>query len=138
MQDELEDNQEDYHYLDHEYWCDLLSNIGVKYNRKRAATQIKRIVTAKAASHYDSNESIRVLCKKRYINGVTTNRKQQGGKMPKHHGAHLYCVLYKNTGMPDRKYMSHISDNCFGKRSDQHSIKDGLGGALVNRSDAVK
>ena len=67
---------------------------------------------------------------------LTANSK--GGKMTKHHGAHLYCVLYKNTGMPDRKYMSHISDNCFGKRSDQHSIKYGLGGALVNRSDAVK
>ena len=33
--------------------------------------------------------------------------------------------------------MSHISENFFGKRSNQHSIKDGLGGALDNRAGAV-
>ena len=27
MQDKLEDNQEEYSSLDHEYWCDLLSTI---------------------------------------------------------------------------------------------------------------
>ena len=43
MQDNLEDNKEDYRPLTHEYWCDLLYKIEVKYNSKRAATQIKGI-----------------------------------------------------------------------------------------------
>ena len=34
--------------------------------------------------------------------------------------------------------MSHRSDNCFGKGFNQHSIKEGLGGTLGNRSDYVK
>ena len=55
MHDELEDNQEDYRSLDHEDWCDLLSTIKAKYNRKRVATQIKNIESARAAYHYDSN-----------------------------------------------------------------------------------
>ena len=59
MQDELEDNQEDYRHLNHEDRCVLLSTIKVKYNRKRAATQIKNITTSRAASHSDSNEFVR-------------------------------------------------------------------------------
>ena len=55
MHDDLEDNQEDYCSLDHEDWCDLLSTIKAKYNRKRVATQIKMIESARAASNYDSN-----------------------------------------------------------------------------------
>ena len=33
--------------------------------------------------------------------------------------------------------MSHSSENCFGKCSDQKSIKEVLGGALGNSYDAV-
>ena len=40
--------------------------------------------------------------------------------------------------MPERKYMSHISESCFVKSPDQHSIKEVLGGSLCNRADAVK
>ena len=50
----------------------------------------------------------------------------------------VYCVLSKKAGMPERKYMLHSSEKCFGKRSNQQSIKEGLGGALGNRADAVK
>ena len=53
MQYELEDNQEDYRSLTHEYWCDLLYKIEVKDNRKRAFYKIKKIATAIAASHSD-------------------------------------------------------------------------------------
>ena len=53
MQDELEDNQEDYRSLTHKYWCDLLYNIEVKYNRKRAVSKIKKIATSIASSHSD-------------------------------------------------------------------------------------
>ena len=40
--------------------------------------------------------------------------------------------------MPEINYVLHISRNCFGKQLDHQSIKEGLGGSLVNRSDAVK
>ena len=40
--------------------------------------------------------------------------------------------------MPEINYMSHISENCIGKRSYQHSIKEVLGVSLGNRADAVK
>ena len=40
--------------------------------------------------------------------------------------------------MPEQKYMSHRSEDCFGKRSDRKSIKDGLGGALGSKADALK
>ena len=105
MQDELEDNQEAYHSLSHEYWCNLLSTIEVKDSRKRSTTQTKRHATSKAASHSESDESIRVLHKKRVRTGVIPNRKQQGKNTPKHHGIHHYCVLYKKAGMTERRYM---------------------------------
>ena len=38
IQYELDDNQEDYRSLTNKYWCDLLSTIEVKDNRKMAAT----------------------------------------------------------------------------------------------------
>ena len=76
IQDDLEDNQEDYRSLTHEYWCDLLSTIEVKDNRNGSATQIKNIVTSRAASHFDSDESIRVLLKKKARTVVLL--KQQG------------------------------------------------------------
>ena len=46
MRDELENNQEEYHSLPHEYWCDLLSTIEVKYNSKMSETKIEKIDSA--------------------------------------------------------------------------------------------
>ena len=43
MQYELENNQEEYLSLTHEYWCDPFSTIEVKDNSKRVATQIRKI-----------------------------------------------------------------------------------------------
>ena len=60
MQDELEDNKEDYRSLAHEDWCDVLSTIEVKDNRKRDATQIKRLATSRAELNSYRNESVRV------------------------------------------------------------------------------
>ena len=68
---------------------------------------------------------------------VIENCKQWGEKTPNHHGIQLYFALFKKAGMPDRKYMSHISENCFGKRSDQKSINKGLGVYLGNRADTI-
>ena len=70
MQDELEDNQEDYCSLTSEYWCDLLTKIEVKYNKKRASTQIKKIKASISTSHYDRNEYIKVPCIKKSRTGV--------------------------------------------------------------------
>ena len=94
MQDELENNHEDYRSILHEDWCDLLYNIEVKDNRKRDTTQIKRLATSKAALvNSDNNESVMVTHKKRVRTGVLTNSKQQGGKIPKHHGTQCYCLI---------------------------------------------
>ena len=105
---------------------------------KRAANQINRISTSRAASHSDSDESIRVLSKKRSRNGVLPNLKYQGKKTPKHHIAQRYCVLCNKAGITEWKYIPHSSGDCFGKRSDQNSIKDGLEGSLGSRDDATK
>ena len=99
----------------------------VKENMKRAEDQIKRLATLKEAPvDSDRNESVRVPRKKRESTGVILSRKQQEGKMTKHHGAQRYCVIFKKSGMPDQNYMSHISQNCFGKRYYQQPIKEGI------------
>ena len=122
MQDELEDNQEYYRSLAHDNWCDLLSTINVKDNRKMSETQIKSIETSSAASNSDIHESVRLTCKKMVRTGVLPKRKQQEKKTTKYHVIHCYLALCKKAGMPERKYMSHSSENCFGKCSDHNSI----------------
>ena len=72
MQDDLEDNKGKYRYLDKEYWCDLLSTIEARYNRKSAATQIKNIESARAAYHSDSNKLVRVPRKKKALGLVSS------------------------------------------------------------------
>ena len=99
---------------------------------------MKRLSTSKAAPvNSDSNKSARVPCKKRVSTGILTNSKQQEKNTPKHPGPQCYCMLYKKAGMPEIKYMSNISENCFVERFDQHSVKEGLVVALVNRSYSV-
>ena len=134
----LEDNQEDYFPLNNEYWCDLFSATKVKDNRKRAATQIKSIENLRAKSNYDSDESIRVPCKKRARTGVIHNCKQQGGNTTKHQGAQRYFVLFKKSGMSEQIYMLHSCEDCFGKSSENNSIKYGLVGDLNNSVYAAK
>ena len=55
-----------------------------------------------------------------------------------HVGMHRYCVLCKKSGMPEPKYISHSSENWFGKRPNHESLKKWLGGNLGNRDVAVK
>ena len=76
---------------------------------KRAATQTKRNKTSRSASYSDSNESIRVLRKKRDRTGVFLNRKKQGEKMPKHHDSQSYFVPYKNAGIPGSPHPCRMS-----------------------------
>ena len=96
--------------MTHEYWCDILSTIEVKDNRKRAANQIKNIATFRAASHYDSDESVRFVRKNKASTGVQFKR--QGEKMPKHHGTQFYCILFDKAGMYEKNYMLNSSEDC--------------------------
>ena len=50
MRYEFYDHPEDYRSLTYEYWCDLLSTIEVKDERKKAALYIKNIASARASS----------------------------------------------------------------------------------------
>ena len=56
-----------------------MSTIDVKDNRKRSMTKIMTLVASKAASNSDSDEYVRLLCKKRIITGALLNHKYQGG-----------------------------------------------------------
>ena len=103
----MEDNQKYYRSLNHKDWCDLMSTIEVKYNRKRAATQIKKIDSDRAASHSDSDGSVRIPNKKKASTGVLCNNKGPKNKAPKQHGNQRHCVPCKKAGMPEQKYMLH-------------------------------
>ena len=75
--------------------------------------------------------------KKKTRTGVLPSRKQHKKNTPKHHGTQQYCVVWNKAWIPEQKWKYHTSENFFGKRSDQASIKSGLGVALINRDDAV-
>ena len=101
----------------------------VKYNRKMDLSYIKRLSTSKAEPvNYVSDDSTRVPRNKKASTGVLPDRKQHGKNTPKRHSAQRYCVLCKKAGITERKRKSHSSENCFGKRSYQQSIKEVLGG----------
>ena len=88
MKDVLEDNHGDYCSIPHEEWCDLLSTMEVKDNKKRAADQIKRLATSKAAPINSKRDGYtRVPRKKKARAGVLPIRKQHGKRTSKHHGA---------------------------------------------------
>ena len=93
IRDDFEDNQDDYCSLTYEDWCDLLYKIEGKYNRKRAATQIKKIDSARAVYHYDSDKSVRILRKNKARNGVLRNNKGPRNKAPKNPGNARRCML---------------------------------------------
>ena len=40
--------------------------------------------------------------------------------------------------MPEKNYMLHSAEDCFGKCSRQNSVKYGLGGPLGSMAEAVK
>ena len=110
-----------------------------KYIRKRAAAQIKKLATSKAALvNSDRNMSVKVPHKEKASICVLLVRKQQFKKTHKNYGSQSYCVLWKKSLMPERNWKLHSSQNCFGRRSDQSPIKDVLEGGLGNTSDAVK
>ena len=77
MQDELDDHPEDYHSLNYEYWCDLLSTIEIEDENKSAASHIKKIASARSASIYDSNYSIKIPRKRKARTGLLRSNKTQ-------------------------------------------------------------
>ena len=93
MQDELEDHQEEYRFLTYEDCCELLSTIDVKDKRKRAANQIKKIASARAASISDSDDSVRITIKNKSRTGILSSNKGPQKKVHKHHGTQRHCVL---------------------------------------------
>ena len=137
MQNELEDHQEDYRFLTHEYWCDLLSTIRVKYERKRVATQIKKIASARVASLSGNNESVKIPRKKKASTGVLHSNKGPQKKAHKYHGTQPYFVPCNKSGMPERKYIPHSVEDCTGQRTNQ-TIKDGMVEYVTRRPDTVK
>ena len=64
--------------------------------------------------------------------------KQKGENNPKHQGAQRYCIIFKKSGMPEHEHIPHRSEDCFGKRSDQKSIKDGLEIPMVIMAEDMK
>ena len=61
----MEYHKENYCSFTHEDWCDLLSTIDFKDNRKRAENQIKKVAAARASSLSDSDRSVRIPRKKK-------------------------------------------------------------------------
>ena len=133
----MDDHPEDYITLTYEDWCELLSNIKVKYERKRPAGHIKKIVSARVASLIDSNKSAGVPRRNRAKAGVLNSHKYPRRAHGRNHGAHHYCELCKKAGIPDRKYMSHSTKDCTGGHT-KCSIRDEMGGPIGSRTHAVK
>ena len=136
MQDKLYDHQEDYNSLTHEDWCDLLSTIEVKDDRKRSSTQIKNITSTREASLSDSDGSVRIPRKKkaRLGAGFLHSNKVPNNKAPKNHSNQRHCVIFKKSGIPERKYILQSYDDCFEKLTNQKTIKGILIGPMESRA----
>ena len=87
VQDELDDHQEYYRSLTHEYWYDLLSTIKVKYYRKRASTHINNIASSRAAFISDIEVYFRIPRNNKAIlgSGVLLSNKRPHNKAHNHH-----------------------------------------------------
>ena len=137
MRDELDDHLEYYRFLTYEYWCDLLSTIDVKEERKRASGNIKKIAVARAASLSDSNKSVRIPRRNKGNTGVSNSHKIPRRANDRHHGTCRYCALFKKSVMPERKYMSHSTKDFTGM-STKRPIKDGMGRPAGSRNHYVQ
>ena len=137
MRDELDDHPEDYSYLTYEDWCDLLSTIEIKDERKIAAGNIKNIDSDRAASLSNSDESARIPRRNKAKTGVLRSNKYPRKAHDRHHGVHRYCVLCKKAGMPGQNYLLHSAEDCTGVRT-KRLIKDGMGGHMGSNTNAVQ
>ena len=136
MRDELNEHPEEYCYLTYKDWCELLSTIDVKYERKRAAVRIKKIASAREASLYDNDKSVRIPRNNKDRTGVLIYNKYPK-KVHRHHRIQCYCVLYNKAGTPERKYTSHSANDFTCVRINQY-IKYGMVGPVGSRTNAMK
>ena len=137
MRDELDDHPEDYRSLTYEDWCDLLYNIKVKDERKRASGNIKKIAAARVASLSESNKPVRIPRRKKAKTGVSNPHKTPRRAHDRHHVTQRYYILCKKAGMTERRYMSHSIKDCTGMRT-KRNIKDRMGGPSGSRNHAVQ
>ena len=137
MRGELDDHPDDYRFLTYEYWCDLLSTIEVKYERKRSAVHIKKISSVRATSLSDSDKFVSILRRKKAKTGVSNSRKSPRRAHTRLHGAQCYCILCKKAVMPERKYASHSTQDFTGVRT-KRSIKDGMGVSIGSSTHDVQ
>ena len=89
----MKEHTEEYLSLTYEYWCDLLSTIEVKYERKIAAVHIKKIASTRSASISDIDKSVRITRRKKANIGVLRSNKSPKMAHDRHHGVHSYCVI---------------------------------------------
>ena len=47
-------------------------------------------------------------------------------------------MIHKKSGISEHKYMLHSAEDCFGNLSDQNYVRDGMGGPMGSRAEAVK
>ena len=84
-----------------------------------------------------SDKYVRYPRKKKARTGVLCSNKGPQKSVYKHHGNQRYFVLCKKSGMPEQKYMLHISEDCMGQRTNQ-TIKDEMGILVGSRDDTLK
>ena len=133
----MDDHTEDYNSLTYEDWCDLLSTIKVKDESNRAAVHIKNISYERSASLSNSDESVRIPRRKKAKTGILNSHKSPRRTHNRHHGSQRYCVLYKKSEMPERKYALHSTKD-FNDVHTKLSIKDEMGGPIGSRIRAVQ
>ena len=133
----MNDHPEYYFYFTYDDWCDLLYKINVKDERKRSALHINKIVSARAASQSDSNESTRILRSNKAKTGALRSNNSPRRAHERHHGAQRYCVLCKKAGIPERNYASHSAKDYTGVCT-KHSTEDGTRGRIGSRTHSVQ
>ena len=80
---------------------------------------------------------MRIPKKKKAKTGVLRSNKSPKRAHSRHHGIQRYCVIFKKSGMPERKYTLHSAEDCTGLHTNQ-LIKDGLGGTMESRTVYLK
>ena len=98
---------------------------------------INKMASTRSAYKYDSDYSASIPRRRKAKTGVLRSNKIPRRSHDRHHGVHCYCVLCKKSVMPERKYPTHSSKDCTGVRT-KRPIKDGMGGTILNRINALQ
>ena len=128
MQDKLKDNKEDYNYLTHEDWCDLLSTADIRDNRKRAETQIKKIATS--MNLLGLQLRIRI--------GMVSNSNSKGKISPSITVYRSIAYFVRKQELPSESTCHIVLRTVLESVPNHKTITYGLGGPLGSRSDSVK